>query len=133
MNVLLYAPRAGAPAGKLNKVIEKLTTDGRKEMCRSFEGLSRRLKYRSGEEFIGVFLASDEQDLTDLLLLQEDLQGIRFVLVLPDDSEKTLSKAHALGPRYISYADGDFVDVAAVVEKMIHNMERRRNRGYHAL
>ena len=33
--------------------------------------------------------------------------------------EDTVSKGHLLRPRYLTYADGDFEDVAAVLEKIL--------------
>ena len=42
--------------------------------------------------------------------------------VVADDDE-TLAKGHALGPRFLSYRDEDFSDVAGVVSRMIGKRE----------
>ena len=44
---------------------------------------------------------------------------LRLILILPDREKGTISKGHLFRPRYLTYADGDFLDVAAVLAKMI--------------
>ncbi len=52
----------------------------------------------------------------------KDLIGdIRIILILPDTEGDTISLGHKLYPRFASYADGNFKDVAAVLEKMLGN------------
>jgi len=42
-------------------------------------------------------------------------RGVAFA----DRSGDTIARRHTLYPRYVSYADGDFSDVAAVLDKML--------------
>jgi len=39
-------------------------------------------------------------------------------MILPDDNSDTTVLAHTLRPRLITYKEGDFLDVAAVLSRM---------------
>lgn len=126
MHVLFFATRINGCTTRLNRILEDLFPCEEKEHCASVEALARRLKRPMGRLVLGVFLVADSRDLSDLLLLREDLRDVRFILILPDTRERTLSRAHALGPRYISYADSDFEDVAAVMKRMMETLRARQ-------
>ncbi len=55
----------------------------------------------------------------DLLAIRDFLSDIRMIVVLKDQEKDTITKAHRLYPRYITYADSDFIDVGAVLTKMM--------------
>jgi len=44
---------------------------------------------------------------------------MRIILILPDEDNETITMGHTLFPRFSTYADSDFKDVAAVLKKMI--------------
>ena len=91
------------------------------ETFNSVENLSRRLcrPNTTKEETIAVLFTVDGKDLVDLLSIRDLLDDIGIILILPDDKKETISAGHRLRPRYISYADGNFKDVAAVLRKML--------------
>ena len=60
-----------------------------------------------------------EEELTTVLSFQEVFEGVNLVLILPPGSDRMISKAYKLYPRYVSYIDSDFSDVDAVLRKMI--------------
>lgn len=99
------------------------------ETFNSVAHLSRRLcrLYARRGETIGVLFAADRQDLANLLSIQDLLDDVRIILVLPDDKKETVSAGHRLRPRYISYAGGNFEDVAAVLNKMMQRSLMNKN------
>lgn len=119
MTILLFTSRINGPARRLNRVLEERLPEHRKTVHLTLEDLVRRIRNRHGEHLLGIILASSPQDMSDLMLVRDVLKDLRFILIVPDRDDKTLSRAHALRPRYISYLDGTFDDVAAVTEKMI--------------
>ncbi len=48
------------------------------------------------------------------------------ILVLADRKKDTILKGRKLYPRFISHADGDFTDVAAVLEKKFENIKSKK-------
>jgi hypothetical protein len=45
--------------------------------------------------------------------------NIKIVLILPDRNNETIVIGHKLRPRFLSYTDSDFIDVAVVLENML--------------
>ncbi len=119
MSVLLYSSQANDAGTGLQRIVETLVPNEHIEVCQSVEDLSQRLRQYLGKEFIGVFLAADQKELSSLLSLRNLLIDIRFILVLPDSEESTVKKGLSLYPRFLSYADGDLSVVAAVLNKML--------------
>ncbi|MFH1980806.1 MAG: hypothetical protein ABIL58_03070 [Pseudomonadota bacterium] len=65
-----------------------------------------------------VVLIIDTDTLLDHFIANRKfLDGHRLLLVLPDCDLKTVSKAHQLFPRFITYLDSDFKDISEIVEK----------------
>lgn len=73
-----------------------------------------------------VLFPATKGDLIQLIRIRHLFMNHRVVLVLPDKSEETIARGHTLYPRYVSYCDGDFSDVAAVLEKMLRKRTEDR-------
>lgn len=119
MHLLFYTPVSEGIGEQLQKMIEGLVPKNNVEVCRSIEGLSRRLRQPANELPIAVLLAATRGDLLELLSIRDLLYDIRIILVLPDRDEDTIAKGHMLRPRFLSYTDNDFVDVCSVLGKML--------------
>ncbi|MCP4579068.1 MAG: hypothetical protein GY846_22575 [Deltaproteobacteria bacterium] len=62
-----------------------------------------------------LILVIDRPDTLEALICVRDLfDGIPAIVVLTGKDPQMLRRVHTLGPRYISYDDGDLADVAAV-------------------
>lgn len=121
MNFFIYSSKSKGVTNRLLWQVESYMQGNATETFNSVAHLSRRLcrpHVRRGET-IGVLFAADRQDLANLLSIQDLLDDVRIILVLPDDKKETVSAGHRLRPRYISYAGGNFEDVAAVLNKMM--------------
>ena len=76
-----------------------------------------------------VFMACNQDDLAFILSINELLSNSRLILILPDRDEKSIRKGHLMYPRFQSYADGDFKDVAVVLENMLkQNLTKHQGR-----
>lgn len=120
MNLFIYSRKKKRAPNRLRWQVESCMQGNATETFNSVAHLSRRLclpHVRRGET-IGVLFAADRQDLANLLSIRDLLDDVRIILVLPDDKKETVSAGHRLRPRYISYAGGNFEDVAAVLNKM---------------
>jgi hypothetical protein len=75
-------------------------------------------------------LAANKEDLLYLVANKELIWNLRVILILPDREEDTVTKGHLLRPRFLTYADGNFLDVATVLGKMLQSRypeNRHRN------
>lgn len=57
--------------------------------------------------------------MLELIEYREWLGDRRLILVLPDDDIETISQGHALRPRFVTYVESDFIDISAVLGKML--------------
>ena len=119
MAVLLYRPPDSQAGERLQNAIKTELSGKKTEIYHSIKELAERLIKRDHNGFIAVLLADSIFELMELLMMEELLKDIRIILVLPDRSAETVSTGHKLRPRFLSYADGNFSDVAAVLKKMV--------------
>lgn len=120
MKLFVYSKKSDGATNRLQVQIDSCMQDKITETFNSVKNLSKRLCLPNTkmEETIAVLFAIDKKDLLDLLSIRDLLDDIGIILILPDDKKETISAGHRLRPRYISYADGNFNDVAAVLNKM---------------
>ena len=132
MKVLLCTNDAVNGVGeRLEGVIAKIVPGGNLRICRGLKDFSRTLHRRLLEGCgIAVILATNQQELEEFVSLQELLDGLAIILVLPDRGRDTISKGHALYPRFLSYVDAGFGDVAAVLKRLLElaDCEKHRER-----
>jgi hypothetical protein len=117
--LVLYSSERNAAGGRLNGLIRGVVPDPGLRVYRTVPGLSRRLRQPGGAIDLLVLFPADRKDLLRLLGIRHLFMNLRIVLILPDRSGGTIAEGHNLYPRYVSFADGDFSDVAAVLQKML--------------
>lgn len=126
-NLLFYAKMTDGAGKRLRRVIEAIVSKENTEMYQTIDSLSRRLHQPRNDLAVAVLLAASREDLLDLLSLGDLLDSIRIILVLPDREDSTIDKGHRLQPSFLTYADSDFLDVAAVLTKMQQSAYARGN------
>jgi hypothetical protein len=117
--LLLYADGSNAAGKRLKKVVEERVPKDRLEIYRTIEDFSYSLRRPRCSETIAVLVPADMQALLALLCMGDLFWNVRVILILPDREQDTISMGFKLYPRFVSYADGNFSDVAAVLEKML--------------
>ena len=70
-----------------------------------------------------------DKELEKILTLQDLLSDIRIILILPDRTPNTISKAHKLAPRFLTYLDSDFGEIKAVLHKMLKSLRSSQIEG----
>jgi hypothetical protein len=118
MIVLLYTSHWEEPAERLQRLIQSSFPVEGIEIYRTLSSFLHRLQNPPDLPFVVVLLAGERNELLDFRSIDHLLGGTRLILVLPDQAEETLRTAHRLRPRYLTYADSDFSDLAQVIKKM---------------
>ena len=80
--------------------------------------LKELLKNEVGETPIVILAAMTHQELDELLPLTQLHKDFPVVLLLGDDSEETIHKAHKFHPKFLTTVDQDFSYVLSVVEQL---------------
>jgi hypothetical protein len=117
--VVMWAKPASDSTWRLQQAMQETIPQIGLEIVSTIDMLSERLKYPGNNGRVTVLLAGNEDDLEEALTINGILKDARLILIVPNSSREIVAKGHLLGPRYMSYADGDFRDVAAVLAKMV--------------
>jgi len=132
LKLILFVHRDACKKGDVLKtVINHNFTGSKHQTINAFNALRTRLKKCSGfaEKEIFILLADSMIRLTQLMSLIELLEGRHIILILPDGSKATLSKASQFFPRFFTPVSETYHDLCDVLNKMI-NQERIKPEEY---
>ena len=118
-DIILYSMFLEGTGGQLLKMIEHVVPNENTEIYSTIDTLGQRLSRPSYNIAVAVLLISGREELRDVLSIRHLFDNIKIVLILPDRKNETIVIGHKLRPRFLSYTDGDFKDVAAVLKKML--------------
>lgn len=126
--IIFFSTSCGEAEERLLMVIENIVKMKDVRTYRTIDSLSRGLRQRRTDDDIAILLASSKVELhyLNLISLRNLLWDMKIIVILPDSNTDTVAKGHILRPRFLSYCDGDFQDVAAVLSRMIGNVEQIR-------
>jgi hypothetical protein len=122
MNLLFYSTVTDGAGERLLRVIEEVVPAEKTEIYRTIDTLTRRLRQPAHHPTIAVLFAASRQDLLEIASIKELIWNLRIILILPDREKDTIAKGHTLRPRFLTYSNSDFADVAAVLRKMLGNV-----------
>ena len=80
--------------------------------------LKELLQNEVGETLIVILAAMTHRELDELLTLRQQHKDFPIVLLLEDESEETIHKAHKFHPKFLTTVHHDFNHVLSVVEKL---------------
>lgn len=119
MNVLIYASRHNVESHRLLNTVRNLNDSHNWVHYDDLTCLIDALHRSRNGSRMAVLFPSNHNELVILVAFKHLLFDLQIVLILPNGESQTLSYGHALRPRFISYADSDFSDVAAVSDKLL--------------
>ncbi|MCK5096557.1 MAG: hypothetical protein KAR45_00555 [Desulfobacteraceae bacterium] len=123
MNLVFFIHQDSLKKGEtLKGIIEKRFNDINSRILHTFKMLKSRLKKSSGstEKEIFVLLAESKNRLDELTSLIDLLENKRVILILPDESKETISKASQFFPRFFTLVSETYDDLLSVLNKMIN-------------
>jgi len=118
IHVIFYSSSANPDGDRLQRIIGMLFTREQLETYRTIEALTQRLHKPMNDPLIFVILASTPDELNKMTQLRQPLQDRRIILIIPDSDPDSIAKGHSLRPRFLTYADADFVEILGVLGKM---------------
>jgi len=121
--IILFSPSQRKSGERLQRIAETVVSEKNVIIYRTIDALSEGLRQPRNDVSVALLLASSRMDLYKLVSLRDLLWDIRIILILPDGDPETIAKGHILRPRFLSYCDSNFQDVAAVLSQMIKNSD----------
>lgn len=89
---------------------------------RTIKDLEDRLRKVSPAAATVVILYANKEKLAEIIPLKKLLEDTNIILILNKKDNETITLGHRLHPRFITYADSDFLDIASVLIKMKEKM-----------
>ena len=109
------------------RVLKARIQPGSLEFFTTLKAFSQRLRQPLSRPTVTILLPADERDLDNLVSIHDFLLHLPIILILPGQSHDLVTKGHSLRPRFLAFADSDFSDVAAVLTKMLSNVDSKEN------
>ena len=123
MGLILYSKEDDGSFVKLQGLGESMLPKDEIEIFHSIESLKERLLQPINAVTIAVVIAGNSDELLNLLSLSDLLHlKVQLILVLPDSKPETIHIGWKFHPRLLSYNNGDFHEVHAVMAKMFENL-----------
>ncbi len=128
MNLFFYIPTKEIHESLLVRLIKERIPQFRIEIFRSTKDFKAKLNELRYEFTVAIVFAPNRQDISDVLSLEHFLRDIQIILIISHENHGTLSMAHFLKPRFISYfshvsKEIDVGEITSVLQKMFdHRM-----------
>ena len=119
MDFFIYSTVSEENHKQLEDSFNALVPKGKVEVFRSLDDFSQRLKLPAPSKSIAVLVPGSRQDLQEIISRIDLLRDLRIIVIAPDHEVETTAIAHQLRPRYLTYLNGDFGILAAVLRKMV--------------
>jgi hypothetical protein len=119
MALILYLPDKNEAGAHLRMIIKGAIQKQKIETYHSIRQLSERLQKPIYDVKVAVFYAASREHLKAIIGLSDFLWDLKIILVLPDSDPITVTKAHMLRPRYVTWADEDFKDLGNVLNNLM--------------
>lgn len=119
MNSIAYIANTTTTGRKLQSVLKAVRSGGTLIVLRTRVELEAALSKSNGHPEIIILLTTSQDELNLIFEMKTLLRDRKIILILPDDSPDSFSQGCLLFPRFICDMNSNFMDVAAVLEKMM--------------
>jgi hypothetical protein len=126
MNLFIYIPTEEIRESALVELVKKQIPRFQIGIFRSIEDLKKRLMQPRYEFTVAVVFTPSLQDISDVLSLEHFLRDIQIILIISHENHGTVSMAHFLRPRFISYflhlsKEINIEEIMSVLRKMLEH------------
>lgn len=94
------------------------------KVCRTLQELRQVMEEDAGRQNMAVLVPSDLDDLEGLIALRLGDWPTKLILVLRQKDPQALARAHALRPRFLTFADSNLAEVAMVARNLVRVNQR---------
>ena len=120
MKIVYCCPGPDAGCEKVRRIIDIFVATDSFEIYRSIPEFEKFVRQSLTSDYLIILHASLSQHLEHFVFLRDLLISNKVVLILPDRRRETLMMGHTLRPRFLTYDDGDFLDLASVLCHIIN-------------
>ena len=122
MKIILYT-KENENSERLIKALNTIVAKEKLEVIKSISSFTKRVNEFITETVIFILMPSTKEELHIMNSIYELLYNINpKILILPDRDKETVCMGFRLYPRFVEYADSNFMSLSAVLNKMVKNI-----------
>jgi len=91
----------------------------------SYAQLIELFRTEPKNQLIAILTALSHDELDELISIKQMFETVPVVLILPDEHDDTLHKAHKLYPRFLATEGYDFKYVLSVVQNLADDLAKK--------
>lgn len=115
MHIQLYISGHSPEGDRLRAVLQDTMPGVPVVHSHDTRDLSREVQTAYSDKNVAVIMVAGREELAELARLGSVWDRFWTILVLPGSEPEIISMGHALRPRFVTFADGDFSDVSKVL------------------
>ncbi len=123
MRLITYFSLVNKESTRLIRQLRADFPEAALEICGTLKLFLYAIRQQPLSECIAILYIQDEADISTILGSQYEPIHTPSVLILGEDSEKTVSMGWKLKPRYVSINTSHFDDVIAVLKHQLSKMQ----------
>lgn len=127
MAMIIYSKKKTGATARFIRVMDLLFPEQPYDFIQSIKELTRLLRQPVFNPVIMVLICFGRDDLREIMSLRNLLEDMRIIMIVPDMHPDTVSQARALRPKFLCELSSDFIDVAAVLRRMISKLDHPGN------
>lgn len=126
--IIFIHKQSGTDGRLLENTINNTFPEISKERLQTIQELELCLKQPLplGIQHIYILMADSKKRLQQLIGVFDDADDTKVLLILPDENRATISNGHKLLPRFATSQRNGFIDLCAVLAKMIQTLKIKR-------
>ncbi len=117
--VLALIPHGATGGEKVREAIEQTVPEEHIEIHGELGAFFRRLREPLNGAPVVVLFAATTEDLAGLAPVRDFLEGLRMILLLPNDEEETIAKGYKLHPHVVGQGSTFLAQLPAVLSKIL--------------
>ncbi len=119
MSLIVYLSGTKESNDKLMRVIGEAIPGAPLEIFTSIDELTERLRQPFQDVSFAILYAASRAELMEIVFLEKILSGLRLVLILQDQDQEIMEKAHMLRPRFVGFASNNFNQLGGVLQRLM--------------
>jgi hypothetical protein len=120
MKIVYCCPGHDTGCEKVRRIIEILVAADAFETFHVVKDFEKFLRHDLTSAHLVILHASTPSHLESFVSLRDLLIGHKVILILPDRERETVISGHTLRPRFITYNDSDYLEMASVLCHIIN-------------
>ncbi|MFO7568420.1 MAG: hypothetical protein R6W75_01385 [Smithellaceae bacterium] len=123
MNIIYCCCAQDQSCDRVTRVVDILVAADKFDTFHHLQDFEKYLRTSLASEHLVILHAGSKKHLEQFLSLQELFIGQKTIVIVPDRQPDTIALGHSLRPRFITYADSDFLEMASVIRNILHHPE----------